>query len=188
MVSINARGGSESQKELCQLCAREQVVLVAMKPYAGGGMFNSQTDATTPTPTQCLSYALSQPGVCTVVPGVKSVEELHAALRYFEASESERDYSALVADAGWNPAGACTYCNHCTPCTQGIAIGQAIRLLDLSAHGVTASLRSQYLALPGAPASACVACGECRARCPFGVDTTERIKQAAITFEGRERT
>lgn len=188
MVAINARDGRQSQKGLCQLCAREQVGLVAMKPFAGGGMFSSQTGATMPTPTQCLSYALSQPGVCTAVPGVKSVEELDAVLRYFGASESERDYSALIADAGWNAAGACTYCNHCTPCTQGIAIGQTMRLLDLSVHGVTASLRSQYLALPGAPASACIACGECRARCPFGVDTTERMKQAAATFEGQERT
>jgi len=187
MLAINAREGSQSQKELCQLCAREQVGLVAMKPFAGGGMFNTQTRATTPTPTQCLGYVLSQPGVCAAVPGVKSVRELHASLRYFGASESERDYSALIADAGWNTAGACTYCNHCTPCTQGIAIGQTIRLLDLSAYGMTASLRSQYLALPGARASACVACGECRARCPFGVDTTERIRQAAATFEGQER-
>jgi hypothetical protein len=184
MLAINARDGSQSQKELCQLCVREQVGLVAMKPFAGGAMLNSQPGATTPTPTQCLSYALSQPGVCTAVPGLKSVEELDAALRYLEASEPERDYSALVADAGWNVAGACTYCNHCTPCAQGIAIGQTMRLLDLSAHGVTASLRSEYLRLPGAPASACVACGECRARCPFGVDTTERMKQAAATFEG----
>jgi hypothetical protein len=184
MLAINAREGSQSQKELCQLCAREQVGLVAMKPFAGGGMLNSQAGAMTPTPTQCLSYALSQPGVCATVPGVKSVEELEAALRYLAASESERDYSALIADAGWNAAGACTYCNHCTPCAQGIAIGQILRLLDLSADGMTESLRSQYLSLPGAPASACTACGDCKARCPFGVDTVERMKQAAAVFEG----
>lgn len=187
MVSINARDGSQSQTRLCQMCAREQAGLVAMKPFAGGGMLSSQSSATGPTPTQCLSYALSQPGVCTAAPGLKNVDELDAALHYFAASESERDYSALISDAGWNADGACTYCNHCTPCAQGIAIGQTMRLLDLSVHGVTADLRSQYLALPGAPASACIACGECRARCPFGVDTTERMKRAAATFEGQGR-
>jgi predicted aldo/keto reductase-like oxidoreductase len=32
-----------------------------------------------------------------------------------------------------------------------------------------------------------VACGECRARCPFGVDTVERMKQAAEVFESHTR-
>ncbi len=185
---VDQRAGREpvADETVPDVC-REQAGLVAMKPFAGGGMLSSQSSATGPTPTQCLSYALSQPGVCAAAPGLKNVEELDAALHYFVASESERDYSALISDAGWNADGACTYCNHCTPCVQGIAIGQTMRLLDLSVHGVTADLRSQYLALPGAPASACIACGECRARCPFGVDTTERMKRAAATFEGQGR-
>jgi predicted aldo/keto reductase-like oxidoreductase len=184
MLSINAREGSQERKEFCQLCARERIGLVAMKPFAGGAMFSTQADATRPTPTQCLAYVLSQPGLCVTVPGAKSVEELSTALHYFEATDAERDYSALIADAGWSPTGACTYCNHCTPCSQGIAIGQTMQLLDLSAHGMTESLRAQYRALLGAPASACIACGDCKARCPFGVDTPERMKQAAATFDG----
>ncbi|MFB3880089.1 MAG: aldo/keto reductase [Armatimonadota bacterium] len=186
MLSINAREGSQERREFCQLCAREQIGLVAMKPFAGGAMLNAQAGAGAPTPAQCLSFVLSQPGVCTAVPGMKNVEELEAALRYLDGSEEERDFSALVAEAGWNAAGACTYCNHCTPCPQGIAIGQVIRLLDLSAHGMTESLQAQYRAPPGAPASDCIACGECRERCPFGVDTPERIRQAGKAFEGWE--
>ena len=141
-----------------------------MKPFAGGGLFTDPTEAARPTAPQCLSYVLSQPGVATAVPGVKCAAELQAALRYCEAGPAERDDSALIAERGWNPDGACTYCNHCTPCTQGIAIGKTMRLLDLATRGVTVALRAEYLALPGAPASACVACGKCRARCPFGVE------------------
>ena len=187
MVAINTRDADASHRGLHQLCAQENVGLVGMKPFAGGAVFQPEEGRPAPTPVQCLSYALSRPGVCTVVPGMKSVEELYAGLRYFDTTPQERDFSALIREAGWNPAGACTYCNHCTPCTQGIAIGQTMRLLDLSGHGVTAGLRAQYLALPGAPASACVTCGKCRDRCPFGVDTTERMKQAAAVFEGQER-
>jgi hypothetical protein len=187
MVSINARDADITQRELHQLCARENVGLVGMKPFAGGALLQPEDGRVAPTPAQCLSYVLSQPGVCTVVPGMKSGDELRAGLRYFEATPEERDYSAAIAQAGWNSAGSCTYCNHCTPCTQGIMIGQTMRLLDLSAHGITASLRSQYLSLSGARASACVACGECRARCPFGVDTVERMKQAAEVFESHTR-
>ena len=32
-------------------------------------------------------------------------------------------------------------------------------------------------------ASACVECGECLARCPFGVDIVARMREAAALFE-----
>jgi predicted aldo/keto reductase-like oxidoreductase len=54
-----------------------------------------------------------------------------------------------------------------------------MRLLDLAVHGVSVELHVQYRSLPGAPASACIACGNCRDRCPFGVDTPARMEQAA---------
>jgi uncharacterized protein len=187
MLSIHPRDAGLPQRGLHQLCARENVGLVGMKPFAGGALFQPKEGQTAATPVQCLSYALSQPGVCTAVPGMKSVEELRAGLHYFEATPEARDYSALVSEAGWSATGACTYCNHCTPCTQGIAIGQTLRLLDLASHGVTAALQAEYRALPGAPASACLTCGQCHPRCPFGVKTGERIREAAAVFEGQER-
>jgi predicted aldo/keto reductase-like oxidoreductase len=187
MVSINARDASPAQRGLFHLCARENVGLVGMKPFAGGAMFRPEEGRAAPAPVQCLSYVLSQPGVCTTVPGMKSVEEVRAGLRYFEATAEERDYSALLVAASQGPAGACTYCNHCQPCTRGIEVGGTMRLLDLAAHGVSLDLHLQYRALPGAPASACIACGNCRERCPFGVDTPERMKEAARVFEAEER-
>jgi predicted aldo/keto reductase-like oxidoreductase len=186
MVSVNARDTRPAHRDLFHLCARENVGLVGMKPFAGGGMLQPQEGRAAPTPVQCLSYVLSQPGVCTTVPGMKSVEEVRAGLRYFEATAEERDYSALLAEAN-GPAGACTYCNHCQPCTRGIEVGATMRLLDLAAHGVSLDLHLQYRALPGAPASACIACGNCRERCPFGVDTPARMKEAARVFEAEER-
>jgi predicted aldo/keto reductase-like oxidoreductase len=187
MVSISARDASPAHRDLYHLCARENVGLVGMKPFAGGAMFRPEEGRAAPSPVQCLGYVLSQPGVCTTVPGMRSVEELRAGLRYFEATAEERDYSALLTGVSHGPAGACTYCNHCQPCTQGIDVGGTMRLLDLAAHGVSMDLRLQYRALPGAPASACVACGQCRERCPFGVDTPARMKEAARVFEAEER-
>lgn len=187
MMSIHPRDAGPARRELYQLCAREDVGLVGMKPFAGGAMFQPEEGRTAPTPVQCLSYVLSQPGVCTTVPGMKRVEEVQAGLRYFEATPEERDYSALLTGASHSPAGACTYCNHCQPCTRGIDVGATMRLLDLAAYGVPMDLHLQYRSLPGAPASACIACGDCRERCPFGVDTPERMKEAARVFESQER-
>ncbi len=185
MVPVHPREAGPEWREFFQFCTQENLGLVAMKPFAGGGMFQAREGQSAATPVQCLSYTLAQPGVSTTVPGMAGVEELRAGLRYFDASPEERDFRALLAATG--TAGACTYCNHCTPCTQGIMIGQTIRLLDQAARGLTDDLRAAYRVLPGAPASACLVCGACRARCPFGVDTPARIAQAAEAFERRER-
>ena len=70
------------------------------------------------TPAQCLHYVLDLP-VSTVVPGVKDVQELEAALGCWEASEAEKaaggvtdalrsEYAALAVKAS-----ACVECSAC---------------------------------------------------------------------------
>ena len=46
------------------------------------------------SPAQCLSYVLSQP-VSTIVPGVKSVAEIEAALRYYAATDVAKGFALL---------------------------------------------------------------------------------------------
>ncbi|MCW4001369.1 MAG: aldo/keto reductase [Candidatus Bathyarchaeota archaeon] len=48
------------------------------------------------TASALLNYALYQPGVCTAVTGVSSLEELTANLRFFEATDIEKDYRQLM--------------------------------------------------------------------------------------------
>jgi predicted aldo/keto reductase-like oxidoreductase len=115
MFPINLAGHAlPGKKELFEACAAHNVALVAMKPYAGGkllqqapsiSMENWQTgggDLTLQktvaiTPAQCLAYVMAQPGLSTIVPGCKDVAQLHAALAYFQASEEERDFSAVMS-------------------------------------------------------------------------------------------
>ena len=49
------------------------------------------------TPLQCLAYVLDQRAVSTTVPGCRSVAELDAALAYYDAPVTARDYAALNA-------------------------------------------------------------------------------------------
>jgi len=173
-----------ARRSLYQLCAHREVGLVAMKPFGGGRLLAPGDGLTAPSPVECLSYVLSQPGVCTTVPGVKSVEELRASLHYCEATPEARDYSALVARSQSNLAKVCVYCNHCQPCPQEIDIGQAMRLLDLASLGLTEQLRRQYRTLPGGSPADCVECGACQGRCPFGFDAGACMKRAAEVFAG----
>jgi predicted aldo/keto reductase-like oxidoreductase len=131
---------------------------------------------------------LAQRGVTVALPGVKTKDELAAALHTLEASEAECDFSRLLADFGRYVEGECTYCNHCLPCPVVIDIGKVNRLLDgalVNAHGdfgLAAGLREAYAALP-VKASACTDCGACTQRCPFGVDVVPRLQQAVAAFE-----
>jgi predicted aldo/keto reductase-like oxidoreductase len=192
------------RSDLLDLCARQEIGVVAMKPFGGGRLLNKrgtvrvpkyQTSGTTfqvkiaseVTPAQCLSYVLAQRGVSVALPGVKNEEELAAALHTLEASEAERDFSGLLAHFGRYVEGECTYCNHCLPCPVVIDIGQVCRLLDLAGSGPTASLSAAYAALP-VKASICTECGACTKRCPFGVDVIPRIHQAVEVFERRSAT
>ncbi|KKM80396.1 hypothetical protein LCGC14_1340270 [marine sediment metagenome] len=155
MHVINLAGdAAEGRQGLYHACAAAGMGLIAMKPYGGGALLAGYGPAdpaavpfggdvalkTTPTPVQCLSYALSQPGVTAVVPGVKSIEELHAALAFLDADDEARDYSPLLAHFQDALDGQCVYCNHCLPCPVGIDVGKTLRLAASAAGGVTDAL------------------------------------------------
>jgi predicted aldo/keto reductase-like oxidoreductase len=185
--------------ELLDLCLRQNVGVVAMKPFGGGKLLNKRGTIRVPayqaagtafkaripggiTPAQCLSYVLAQRGVSMALPGVKNETELEKAIQTLEATAAERDFSGLLADFGRYVEGECTYCNHCLPCPVTIDIGEVTHLLDLADLGLTADLRAAYQAL-AVRASACTECGACTKRCPFGVDVVANMRRAAALFE-----
>jgi len=185
----------QGKKELLQACAAHNVGLVAMKPFGGGKLLQPenklkmdfwlsggneyQVEKKAPiTPVQCLAYVLAQAGVSTVVPGCKDLDQLAAALAFEEATEAEKDFSAVVSDFQQYVTGECVYCNHCLPCPSVIDIGQTIRLFELAQAGLTAELRAAYKSL-SADASDCIFCGDCETRCPFDVAVMKKMEQAA---------
>jgi predicted aldo/keto reductase-like oxidoreductase len=196
-------------RDLHEACAAHDVGLVAMKPYAGGRLLRQERvihvedfqmgrtqmmgaptrfeKSASITPLQCLAYALSQPGVSTTVPGCKNVDELAAALAYWQATEEERDFGPVISDFEHYPAGQCVYCNHCLPCPSAIDIGQVIDLLDRAQQSLDGERQAAYDAL-SSKAFDCVQCGDCEARCPFGVQVISRMEQAVQMFESRRES
>ena len=169
------------RKALYHACAIQGVGIVAMKPYAAGVLFGENPSSILLTPVQCLNYALSQPAVCTVVPGCKNVAEMKAALTFLEATDEEKDYSSINVDSMWKLKGSCMYCNHCLPCPVGIDIGIATRVTDTAGYGINDKVVSEYEAL-SVKASACTECGVCLERCPFGVDVISNMNRAVDIF------
>lgn len=200
MFPINLAGHSVPGKaDLLNACVAHNVALVAMKPYAGGMLFMRERElpmniwtsgggeyklekpASTITPVQCLSYTLAQNGVSTTVPGCRTIDELDAALAYWQATEEEKDFAPLLAGFQHAVRGECVYCNHCLPCPSHIDIGQTIRLYELARRQFTAEVRAAYRAML-ANADDCIQCGDCETRCPFGVSVIGKMEEAARLF------
>jgi predicted aldo/keto reductase-like oxidoreductase len=200
MFPVNlAANAVPGKRDLLQACVTRDVGLVAMKPYAGGKLLDAdrtvrmahyqvggeamKLEKQSPiTPVQCLAYVLAQVGISTAVPGCADPAQLAAALAYLDASEEERDFSALLSEFEQYVEGECVYCNHCLPCPAKIDIGQVNRLLDIAQQELTAELQAAYGALASKP-SDCTQCGVCEDRCPFGVGVIARMEQAVALFE-----
>jgi predicted aldo/keto reductase-like oxidoreductase len=201
MYPINITNSTMPDREkLLSACITEEVGLVAMKPFAGGtllegsaGVFTDplssgwrsfhRNQAISATPTQCISYTLSQAAVSTTVIGIKSAVELGETLRFLKASPEEKRFDALVENFGRYLEGGCVYCGHCLPCPASIDIARVNRLVETSKHVFTRDLCAEYNHL-SAKASDCTECEACMKRCPFNVDIISKMQEAKRIFEG----
>ena len=182
-----ALGGIDpTRASLYRTCERSGVAITVMKGYAGGRLLAAEASpfGAALTPVQCLHYALTRPAVASVLVGFSTAAHVEAAAAYATATEAEKDYASVLAAAPRHRyAGQCTYCGHCSPCPAAIDIPTVLKLDDLAEMQAEAppTVRAHYRALP-ASAADCVACGDCEARCPFGVPVVERMRAAAARF------
>ncbi len=179
-------GMDPERAELYELCERQDVGITVMKGFAGGRLFDGKASpfGVALTPVQCIHYALTRPGVGSIMAGFSKPEHVLEAAGYENASEEEKDYASVLADAPKHAfSGKCMYCNHCRPCPAGIDIAMVNKFYDLAAmqDSVPASVKAHYLALEK-NASDCIACGGCESRCPFGVKIVERMEKARELF------
>ena len=180
------QGIDPDRAELYQLCEQRGVGITVMKGYAGGRLFSPQTSpfGVALTPVQCIHYALTRPGVASILVGYDTPEHVKEAVAYETATEEETDYASVLANAPRHAyRGQCTYCGHCAPCPAGIDIAMVNKLYDLAMmqKEVPASLRAHYEEL-SANGKDCIGCGGCEERCPFGVPVAQRMKEAEALF------
>lgn len=176
-------GGIDPERaELYRICERQGVGITVMKGYAGGRLFSAQTSpfGVALTPVQCIHYALTRPAVASILAGYDTPEHARQAAAYETASEEEKDYASVLANAPHHAySGQCTYCGHCAPCPMEIDIAMVNKLYDLAVmqEEVPATVKAHYEAL-SANAGDCIACGGCEERCPFGVPVVGRMEKA----------
>lgn len=180
------KGIAPEREELYRICESENVGITVMKGYAGGRLFSAQNSpfGVALTPIQCLHYALTRPAVASVLVGCRTTEEVDAAAAYEVATDNEKDYASVLANAPAHAySGQCTYCGHCAPCPSYIDIAMVNKLYDLALmqEEIPSTVKAHYTGL-SANASDCISCRSCEERCPFGVPIAERMVKAAELF------
>ena len=177
-----AFGSADERMKLYRRCEAEGIGISVMKPYSGGQLLDERTSpfGKALTEAQCIQYALDKPGVLTVLPGVRNLDDVKRALTWLTAKPEEKDYSALGSYAPKDAVGNCVYCSHCHPCPAGLNIALINKYYDLAVIGDNMAA-DHYEKLPK-HASDCIGCGHCDRRCPFHVAQSERMKEIAAYF------
>lgn len=178
-------GSAKERFELFRRCQREGIGISVMKPFFAGQLLSREHSpfGVALSHSQCLQYAIDRPGVLTAVPGVQTRSHLDQLLGFLSASEEEKDYSVIGSFTADSIAGTCVYCNHCQPCPAGIDIGLVNKYYDLAVAGD--DMAANHYTKLRVQADACLHCGHCESRCPFGVKQESRMEAIGQYFSGR---
>lgn len=174
------------RQALYEACEQMGVGISVMKALGGGDLLDDSLSPAGKSLTlyQCMHYALTRPGVSTVLCGAHTLDQFTDSLGYEDAPESEKDYAAALAalpKISWK--GHCMYCSHCAPCPVGIDVASVTKFLNLAkAQGEVPETVREHYALLAHHAKACVQCGACEKRCPFAVSIRQNMTEAAILF------
>lgn len=180
------KGIDPKRAELYKLCEQEGVGITVMKTLGAGKLISPEyTPFEKPmTVAQCIHYALTRPAVVSTMLGCKNADEVQDVMRYFEMSDEEKDYSAILNTLRNDFKGNCVYCSHCQPCPVDIDIAAVNKYLDiarLNEQNIPPSVSSHYMGLKH-QGGECIGCGSCEERCPFAVPIKENMKKAAKLF------
>ena len=159
---------SEKEEALVRLCEELDVGFICMKALAGGLITRSD-----------VAYAYLAQYPVAPIWGIQRMSELEEFLSYNDNPPTltgerlayiEKERAELAGDF-------CRGCGYCMPCPVGIEINNCARMSLL--------LRRSPAALQLTPAvqekmkkiEDCLDCGQCKAKCPYGLDTPTLLKK-----------
>jgi len=165
----------EPEREIVSECEKRDIGFIAMKAMSGGLINNASA---------AVAFLNQYP---TVVPiyGIQKMEELEEFLLLEEhppvlddtmKAEIERQKEGLSGDF-------CRGCGYCMPCPVGIGINQAARMSLMLGRApyqgfVTKEWREKMDLIQN-----CIECGQCKAKCPYGLDTPNLLKRELERYD-----
>jgi predicted aldo/keto reductase-like oxidoreductase len=159
---------TEHELELVKLCKEKNVGFIAMKGLSGGLITNSRA-----------AYAWMEM-FDNVLPiwGVQKESELDEFISYIAAPPTMDDElkSLIDRDRAELIGNFCRGCGYCMPCPVDIEINNCARMSQMirrspSAMWLTEEYQTKMLNIEN-----CLECGQCKAKCPYGLDTPALLK------------
>ncbi|MDO5690296.1 MAG: aldo/keto reductase [Tissierellia bacterium] len=159
--------------EQFQYAIEKDLGVIIMKPLAGGALINKGL---------ALRYAMEQPFVTTLIPGMNSVEQVmeNAAVGNHFTPLNDEEKALLNQEVEELGDKFCRRCGYCAPCTVGIDIPTCFLMegyytrYDLKEWAI-----DRYSAIHPS-AGDCIQCGDCEKRCPYDlpiINMLERVDQ-----------
>jgi predicted aldo/keto reductase-like oxidoreductase len=163
----------EAAAELIPLAKRHSVGFIGMKPFAGGNI----TDA-----RLALGWLLRYPSVVPD-PGVERVKEVEEIVRIVNnpprlTDSDMKQIESIKAELGKR---FCRQCLYCMPCPHGVNIWMTN--ITRKMHRLWPE-EEFYKIMEGPLKSAenCVQCGECEAKCPYGLPIRDMIQDSLVFY------
>ena len=159
---------TEGEKDLVQRCEALDVGFIAMKGMSGGLIRNVAASR---------AWLLQYPGAVPIW-GIQRQSELDALMEAMNGPEKPLgSYAEVIeADRAELSGSFCRACGYCMPCPAGIEINSCARIMLWMRRApgdfYTPEWRAKMEQVPG-----CLDCGQCKAKCPYGLDTPALLRQ-----------
>lgn len=159
---------SQKEEELVALCARHDVGFICMKALAGGLITRSD-----------VAYAYLEQFPVVPIWGIQKESELDEFLSYNQTppalTKERADY--IQSERMELAQEFCRGCGYCMPCPVGIQINDCARMSLLLRRSPAAPHLSEAGQVKMKKIEDCIHCGQCKAKCPYGLDTPALLQK-----------
>ncbi len=167
----------EPAEELFRVAREQDMGIIAMKPLGGGWLDSARL---------CFGFLQEYPEVVPI-PGIARREELDEIVALVRARVPLAPAERAAIERIRTELGArfCHRCEYCMPCEQGVkipmALGYPLFIKRFGAEAALGLLRPVMEAAAG-----CTHCGDCLAKCPYGLPIPDLLRENLALY--RQRT
>lgn len=159
---------SEKEFSLVEKCEKAGMGFIAMKALAGGLINNSAA---------AYAFMLQHENVLPIW-GIQREKELDEFLSYQEKEPSISEVQHIIdADLKELQGEFCRGCGYCMPCPKGIEINNCARMSLMIRRAPSEAQLTEEMQAKMQKIEKCIHCGQCAAKCPFGLDTPTLLEK-----------
>ena len=158
----------EKEEALVRLCEEKDVGFICMKALAGGLITRSD-----------VAYAYLAQYPVAPIWGIQRMSELEEFLSYQDnpPTLTEERLAYIEAERKELAGDFCRGCGYCMPCPVGIEINNCARMSLLLRRSPAALQLTPAVQAKMKKIEDCLDCGQCKSRCPYGLDTPTLLKK-----------